>query len=196
MSVFEVIGWIGSVLMVATFAMKRMTPLRITGICANCFMIAYAFALSIYPVLALQICLLPINIYRLVQMRQLVTRLNLAKVTDGLRVLAPVMQRQDLKKGERLFRRGDSADQLFVVEQGALRLEELDLVLNPGEIVGEMGLFGIEHDRSATAVAEEDSVVLRIAGDKVREIVHQDPNLGLAIMRVMAQRLRVTNIER
>jgi hypothetical protein len=193
MNVFEVIGWVGSVLMVATFAMKRMIPLRITGICANCFMIVYAFALGIYPVLAIQTCLLPINIYRLVQMRRLVTSLNLAKSTDGLQVLAPVMQRQNLKKGEALFRKGDSADQLFIVAQGALRLEELGIVLNPGEVVGEMGLFGIEHDRSATAVAEADSEVLRIAGDRVREIVHQDPNLGLAIMRVMAQRLRIAN---
>jgi hypothetical protein len=188
-NVFEIIGWTGSVLMVCTFAMKRMTPLRIIAICANCCMITYAAALEIYPVLALQSCLLPINVFRLVQMRRLVGKINLAS-DEGLKVLAPLMQERSIKKGEVLFNRGDPSDQLYIVAEGQLCLKELGIIMGPGEIVGELGIFGSQNDRSASAMADEDSLVLHMPGDRARELVFQDPGLGLAIMRVMARRLR------
>lgn len=51
----------------ATFSMKSMLPLRIVAICSNVTFIYYALLSSIYPVLILHICLLPMNLLRLRQ---------------------------------------------------------------------------------------------------------------------------------
>jgi hypothetical protein len=42
MKYFEIIGFIGAALMVATLAMKAMIPLRLLGIASSIFQIAFA----------------------------------------------------------------------------------------------------------------------------------------------------------
>lgn len=51
MSVAEVVGYLAAILVILTFYMKTMVPLRIVGICSNCAFIAYAFLGGLYPVL-------------------------------------------------------------------------------------------------------------------------------------------------
>jgi hypothetical protein len=63
----EVIGFIASALVLATFAMKEMRLLRATAIFSNITFIVYAAVNGLLPVLALHLLLLPLNIRRLME---------------------------------------------------------------------------------------------------------------------------------
>ncbi len=60
-------GYVASFLVLATFSMRRMVPLRIVAICSNIAFFEYGFSLGLKPVALLHGLLLPINICRLAQ---------------------------------------------------------------------------------------------------------------------------------
>jgi hypothetical protein len=61
------IGYVASALVLAAFGMKDMVNLRIAAICSNIAFITYALALNLLPVLILQVILLPLNGWRLME---------------------------------------------------------------------------------------------------------------------------------
>lgn len=60
----DIIGFIASALVLATFAMKDMRRLRATAIVSNLAFIAYGALLGLLPVLVLHLVLLPLNMFR------------------------------------------------------------------------------------------------------------------------------------
>ena len=72
MELSETLGYLASGLVLATFTMRTMIPLRFLGIASNVAFIAYGYAAGILPVLILHAILLPLNIYRLVEMFRLI----------------------------------------------------------------------------------------------------------------------------
>lgn len=75
-------------------------------------------------------------------------------------------QIKELKKGDLLFREGDSSDAMYVIKKGKIAITkskgsgEVELAeLNPGEMLGEMAFFD-NKPRSAGARAKADSVVI------------------------------------
>jgi CRP/FNR family transcriptional regulator, cyclic AMP receptor protein len=58
-------GYLASVLVLLTFLMKDMRPLRITAILSNIAFIVYAALNWLPPVLVLHLLLLPVNVHRL-----------------------------------------------------------------------------------------------------------------------------------
>ena len=73
-------GYAASSLVLMTFCMKRMLPLRIVAICSNLAFFTYGLLLHLMPILLLHALLLPINVVRLLQA---------AEVTNGLRLAWP-----------------------------------------------------------------------------------------------------------
>lgn len=67
MNAYEPIGYLASLLVLATFCMRDMVPLRVLAIASNVAFIGYALLLGIGPVLLLHALLLPMNIHRLLQ---------------------------------------------------------------------------------------------------------------------------------
>jgi CRP/FNR family transcriptional regulator, cyclic AMP receptor protein len=65
----DVLGWAASALVLATFCMRGMVPLRLTAIASNLAFIAYGASAGIDPVLMLHVLLLPLNALRLAQAR-------------------------------------------------------------------------------------------------------------------------------
>ena len=63
----DIIGYIASALVLATFSMKSMRTLRSTAIASNVAFISYAVAADMRPILILHSILLPVNVVRLVQ---------------------------------------------------------------------------------------------------------------------------------
>jgi hypothetical protein len=61
----ECAGYIASVLVLLTFLMKDMRPLRITAILSNIAFIVYGALHWLPPVLVLHLLLLPVNVLRL-----------------------------------------------------------------------------------------------------------------------------------
>lgn len=67
MRVVDVLGYLASALVVLTFYMKEMAPLRIVALCSNVCFLGYGLALHLGPVLLLHAILIPINVVRLLQ---------------------------------------------------------------------------------------------------------------------------------
>ena len=61
------LGYLASLLVLATFSVRGMVALRTLAIVSNLAFIAYAALAHIYPVLLLHALLLPVNLSRLSQ---------------------------------------------------------------------------------------------------------------------------------
>ena len=70
MNAFEPIGYLASLLVLATFCMRGMVLLRVVAIASNLAFIAYGALAEIGPVLLLHVALLPVNVLRLVAVRR------------------------------------------------------------------------------------------------------------------------------
>jgi hypothetical protein len=66
----EAVGFLGSGFAVLTYWMRDMLPLRIAAVLSCLSFIAYAIAIGSLPLLMMEIVLLPINAYRLLELRR------------------------------------------------------------------------------------------------------------------------------
>ena len=123
-----------------------------------------------------------------------------------LAALEQCMEKRSVAKGETIFSRGDTGDELFLIRRGAVRIilplsdrQSHHLgTFGRGAFFGEMAFLDGEA-RSANAVAFVDTelyVLSRRAFDKFAE---EHKKLGLRLMEgiasVLASRLRYTNAE-
>lgn len=186
----ESFGYLGALLTLATFSMTTMLRLRVVGIAANLAFISYGFFAHVYPVLILHIALLPLNVWRLKQLLQL-TRLvqEASTATLSLDWLKPFSRRRSARAGEVLFRIGDPAAELMFVLDGRFRAVEADVMLPPGQVIGELGLITKGQKRTQTVVCEEDGELLLLTYDEVRQMYFQNPKFGFFFLELAAERL-------
>lgn len=190
MHALEMFGYLGALLTLATFSMKTMLRLRLVGIAANGAFIAYGVVGAVYPVLLLHLTLLPLNLWRLRQLRRLTRRIDEASA-GGLSVdwLRPYSRSSHVRAGERLFVKGDPASEVLFVLSGRFRAVEADVALGPGEVFGELGLITKGHRRTQTVVCETEGELLRITYDEVRQMYFQNPAFGFYFLELAAERL-------
>ena len=106
------------------------------------------------------------------------------------------VRKEHYKKGTTIFYEGDPGDAMFIVESGsvvilkALEGESIRLAtLGDGELFGEMAIID-GANRMASAVAEEDSVLLRIPRQTLEaKIAAYDPFLQ-ALIKIFINNLR------
>jgi CRP/FNR family transcriptional regulator, cyclic AMP receptor protein len=138
----EAAGYLASALVLATFCMKTMIPLRGAAICSNVAFIVYGFYGNLYPVLILHGILLPLNVWRAAQMLRLIRRVEAASKgdlsTDWLR---PFMKEAQWKAGQVIFNRGDHADRLYMIITGDIHLEQIDHISTPATCSGRSACF-------------------------------------------------------
>jgi len=186
----ELAGYTASALVFLAFYMKTMIPLRIVGIASNLAFMTYGIGQHLYPVLILHGVLLPLNCIRLLQMRALIRKVRDAAHGDlSMEWLTPFMRRRAWKKGNVLFRRGDRANDLFLILSGSIRLLEIGVTVRAGSVLGEIGLFAPTKQRMDTAVCESDVELGIIDNDKVWQLYHQNPKFGRYLITLVTQRL-------
>jgi CRP-like cAMP-binding protein len=191
----QAIGYVGSVLMFLTFFMKTMIPLRMTAIAANVVMITYTALGHVYPVLILQSCLLPLNVLRFIQMKQLITRVKAAARGDfKIEPLLPFMKHEHRSDGDVLFKAGDKGDRMYFLQRGRVRLREIDKLLKDGDVFGEIGLLSADKERTATAVCEGDCELYSVTQDVVLQLFYQKPEFSFFLVRLVTKRL-LDNLE-
>lgn len=66
----DLLGYLASALVLATFCTRDMVPLRVLALASNLAFMAYAALAGIHPVLLLHALLLPVNLCRLLQARR------------------------------------------------------------------------------------------------------------------------------
>jgi CRP-like cAMP-binding protein len=114
-----------------------------------------------------------------------------------LRRLAECAVVRDFRRGARVFEEGASAEGLFVVMQGRVRLvrrsrggrEQVLHAEGPGATLGEVPLLD-GGGYVATAVAAEPSRLLYLPRDIILDACRRHPDVALGIIRVLARRVR------
>jgi NTE family protein len=97
-----------------------------------------------------------------------------------------------LEAGDCLFRAGDPASSVYVLQSGRLEVvvgEEVVRVLGPGSVVGELALL-TDEARSADVRAVRDSVLSEVARADFERAMALDPGAYPAISAVLAEQLR------
>lgn len=189
----EACGWLAAVLVFTTFWSTTMVRLRAVAMASNVTFIAYGVLLGAPSIVALHGMLLPLNAWQLHRVRSLAALVRRAsRGPVSLAMLVPFMEKRHFATGESLFHRGDPADHVLYVIQGSLRVVEADVLLGPGELVGEMGLFSTDGRRTATVRADIDAVCGRISADRFWQVFLQDPTLGGFVVRTIVQRLEAS----
>jgi CRP/FNR family transcriptional regulator len=111
-----------------------------------------------------------------------------------------VMRTRPLAAGELLFNLGDPGDEMYIVQTGRVAIfmpsekseEERPVrIFTPQQALGEMALIDGQ-PRSMSARALEPSEVLVLAGDDFRDLLRRQPDLALAVMAGLNDRIRYT----
>jgi HEAT repeat protein len=108
-----------------------------------------------------------------------------------LGAIADVAQERSFADGELLASEGELGDELLIVVSGSVRVEAGDARIarrGPGDVVGEMSLI-TRRPRMASLVAEGDVRAIRIGRREFESMIHDRPDIGIGVMRVLAQRL-------
>ena len=186
----EISGFIAAALVFATFCMKTMMPLRIVAIVSNVAFIVYGVIGDLHPVLLLHVVLLPLNLFRTYQIRRLVRQVAEASKGDlSLDWLIPMMTPRRFAKGDVLFRKGDTATEVFYVVHGTVKTHDHNQTVGPGSLIGEIGVFSPARLRTQTVSCETDVETLVISDQKMYELYYQNPKLGFYLMRLIIGRL-------
>lgn len=187
----EAVGWMASALTIATYAMNTMLPLRIVAIGSSICFLIYAMLLQLWPLLVMELILLPINSYRLWQILSL--RGRVARATDSgkdaFAVIRSYGKARRIPAGTLIFQRGDPVDQLYYIASGRVSIEEPGIEVADGEIFGEMAFFTDAATRTATARCLEDALVYELDRTRFMRLQFEDPGFGLSVMRTITRRL-------
>jgi CRP-like cAMP-binding protein len=98
--------------------------------------------------------------------------------------------------GDFVFKVGDPGETMYIITEG-----EIDILdgsgtaletAGPGSIFGELALID-DAPRSATAVAKTDCRLVAVDRRRFEYMVQETPFFGLAVMKVLADRLRKTS---
>ncbi len=114
--------------------------------------------------------------------------------------LSRMMHNREFKQGQALFEYGDPGTEIFIVHKGRVEIyledcEGQKIVLGenePGDVVGELSFLD-GGNRTATAVAIEDTQTLSLDRGRLLEFIDQHPHAALDLLTVVGRRLRATN---
>jgi hypothetical protein len=190
MTLLEILGYAGGVLVFSTFYLKTMVRLRVVAIASNVVYIAYSALLGLAPILVLHTLLLPLNIWRLIEVRQLIRKVrdSMQSGTNAPELIVPYMRQTSRSLGERVFAKDDAADCVFYLFRGSVRLVSKNIVVPEGQIIGVTGIFSREHVRTDTAVCLTDVEMGVISKNKILELFYQHPDFGAFLIRMIAER--------
>ena len=127
------------------------------------------------------------------------TALDVGELFNGIaagtiEALAALVRRESYEPGAVLYRPGDPADDIFVLDSG--RVEFLigrgehtapgGFMLNKGEVFGWAALLDGYPTRIASARCLEASTLLRVNGKAALGVLERDPSAGFVVMRRLA----------
>ncbi|AKT39452.1 HEAT repeat domain-containing protein [Chondromyces crocatus] len=97
-----------------------------------------------------------------------------------------------LRKGDVIFREGESGGSLYLIIAGAVALstQGRELAhLGNRDVFGEMSILDRD-PRTATATVTEDAELLRVSAEDFHEAIHDTVEIAEAVIRVLNRRLR------
>lgn len=103
--------------------------------------------------------------------------------------LLSTMTHEHHLKGTVLFRRGQQGDRIYYLQNGIVRLKEIEVDMHPRDLFGEIGVFAPEHKRTCTAVCSTDVDLFSLSFDEVRRCYFLNPQFAFYVMYLITQRL-------
>jgi CRP-like cAMP-binding protein len=111
-------------------------------------------------------------------------------------------KRRHVPAGATLCHEGDFGDTMYFVVQGSLQIskrviqgaDKVIATLGDGQYAGELSLL-TGAQRNATISAVEETEVVEIDQEAFLELIHEQPLVGLELMRQLAHRLHATTEE-
>ncbi len=131
---------------------------------------------------------------------------------EDIEALAQKALRKKMVKGQTLFLQGDSADEVFLIKGGRIKLNKVledgsELMLDirkAGDFLGE-DMFSEEGRYPVSAVCMEDTLTCGFSRSQFEKLVIKYPKLGLQVIKNLSERissltsrvgsLSITNIE-
>jgi SulP family sulfate permease len=116
--------------------------------------------------------------------------------SNAMHHLKRILQRQEVRASEYVFRQGDVSDSMYFVQQGRLTVElEAEggktmrlRKLGPGSVFGEMGIY-TNAPRSASVRANEPAVVYRLSRRRLSMLQEKLPPLATSLDRFLVNLL-------
>jgi CRP-like cAMP-binding protein len=109
--------------------------------------------------------------------------------------LKPFMSKRSFRKGDVVFRKGDTADAMYYSVTGRYRLKEVGIEIPIGQVFGDLGFLAPDNRRTQTIECTEDGEVLTATYQQVKELYFQNPQFGFFFLRLTSERL-FDNIKR
>jgi len=189
-------GFAGALGIAGAFV-KTMIPLRWLAVGTNFGFLMYGLLYPSIPMLFMHGAMLPVNIYRALEMVKLTRRVTKAAKRGDLTGLwlKPYMKSRTMNAGEILFRKGDIADHLYFLAEGEIEIVEIGKPLQAGNMFGEIAFFAPDRRRTFTARCTQDCRVLTIDESTLLQLYYQNPEFGFELVRLVAGRL-TADVER
>ncbi len=193
MSLTYALGLAALLLLLASAWMTTIIWLRGLAIAAYVLVLIYALLTAQYVAAVLIVAIIAVSLWRLYQMSQVVSVTRQATAASGAPItvdwLLPYMRPLALPTGTVVFNKDAPADAMYFISHGRVRFEELGVEMGKGALFGEIGIFSHDKRRTATAKTMEDSSLLEISAEKVRELYYQNPDFGFFIVDLITRRL-------
>jgi len=111
---------------------------------------------------------------------------------DVLAAVAEIVREEKFNKGETIFNKGDFGRSLYIVVQGTVRVQDGERILarlGEKEVFGELAALDPE-PRSATIIAEEETLLLCLEHDVVYDLMIEKVGIAQGIIRFLCRRVR------
>src|SRR5437868_14080610 len=116
---------------------------------------------------------------------------------DELELLKRNSRKRSFRKGQVIFREGETSDVLYVIEKGKVEISaviggrerRVFATFGPGDYFGEIAVIDSK-PRSATAIAKVNTTLRCISRDKVWRTFGRSPHLLVTMMHGFSHRLR------
>jgi CRP-like cAMP-binding protein len=109
--------------------------------------------------------------------------------------IARVAEEHEIQEGDVLTEQGQARDDVFVIIEGVARVlrngREVARVTD-GDVVGELAVLD-PGPRTATVIAASPMLVLVLRADQMEQVIRENPEVALALLRALARKLRATS---
>lgn len=181
---------VAGLLVIVSAFVRTMIPLRWLAVGSNVGFMVYG---ALYPnplMVVLHSVLLPVNMVRVLQMVRLTRRVKATAAPEQIGIwLRPYMRSSKHRQDDVIFERGEPAKRLYFLVEGRVELPDVGRVLRAGQMFGEIAFFTPDGRRSSRAVCLEGCTVMSLDEATFLQVIHQNPDFGIEVLRLVAGRL-------
>lgn len=169
--------------------MKTMDKFRIISIISSVFFIIYALIDRNNYILVFSIVILIINVINIFKIKKTIKSIEETMVDSySFEWLLPHMKKEIIQENEMIFQKGDKADKMYYIKKGALKIVEINKLVEEGNVIGEMGLFSPMKTRTASAKCVRKIEAYTINHTEIVKLYYKSPILVFKIMQLSIKR--------